>query len=236
MGEEFFNKGAHVQLGPAVNVQRVPLDGRNFEYLSGEDPVLGAKLTGPVVHGIQSKGVMANIKHFVDNSQETRRMSVDEHVDERTNFEMYYPPFEAAFKADCGSLMCSYNKINGAYSCQNNQTLNTHLRDYLGFEGFVMSDWGATHSVALKQGLDQEQNFWAHWYKKDALKKESIDDINKSVYRLYYQFFKLGIFDKKRIEQPKKNVTTEAHLNLAKVIAEDSMVLLKNERDALPLQ
>ena len=92
MGKEFADKGAHVQLGPAVNVQRIPLCGRNFEYLSGEDPILGAKLVGPLVEGIQTE-VMANVKHFVDNSQETNRMIVNENVDERTNFEMYYPPF-----------------------------------------------------------------------------------------------------------------------------------------------
>lgn len=156
MAEEFFDKGAHVLLGPAVNVHRIPYNGRNYEYLSGEDPVLGRELTGPVVKGIQDTGMMANIKHYVDNSQETRRWAVNENVDERTNFEIYYPPFEAAIKADVGSLMCAYNKINGVNACENNATLNTHLRDYMGYKGFVMSDWGATHSVSLKQGLDQE--------------------------------------------------------------------------------
>ena len=93
MGEEFLAKGAHVQLGPAVNVQRIPTNGRNFEYLSGEDPVVGAELVPHVIKGIQDQKVMANIKHYVDNSQEINRYSVSENVDERTNFEMYYPPF-----------------------------------------------------------------------------------------------------------------------------------------------
>jgi beta-glucosidase len=154
MGDEFFRKGAHVQLGPAVNVQRVPVNGRNFEYLSGEDPVLGAQMVGPLVRGIQDQGVLANIKHFVDNSQETNRGDVSENVDERLNFEMYYPPFKSSFDAGVGSLMCSYNKINNVWSCENNSTLNTHLRAYMGYEGYTMSDWGGTHSIALDKGLD----------------------------------------------------------------------------------
>lgn len=97
---------------------------------------------------------MANAKHFADNTQETNRMSVSENVDERTQFEMYYPPFQAAIDAGVGSVMCSYNKINHFWSCENPETLTTHLRDIMGFKGFVMSDWGATHSVSVSQGLD----------------------------------------------------------------------------------
>ena len=131
-----------MQLGPGLCLARVPTGGRNFEYLAGEDPHLGAMLAGPVVKGIQSKNIIANAKHWVLNSQETDRMGDDAIVDERTRFELYYPAFEAAIAAGVGSMMCSYNRINGAWACGQNATLNTDLRDRLGFDGWVMSDWG----------------------------------------------------------------------------------------------
>ena len=154
MGKEFFDKGAHVMLGPGMNVQRVQENGRAFEYISGEDPVLGRELVPHMVKGIQDQKVLANAKHFVDNSQEDHRTTVSENVDERTNFEMYYPPFQAAIDANVGSFMCSYNKVNGDWSCENGEIIGTHLRAYMGFKGYVMSDWQATHSVALDKGLD----------------------------------------------------------------------------------
>lgn len=154
MGEEFFAKGAAVQLGPGMNVARVPYGGRNFEYISGEDPIVGRELVGEAVKGIQSAGVMATAKHFADNSQETNRYSVSENLDERTQYEMYYPPFQAAVDAGVGAVMCSYNKINHIWSCENHETLTTDLRDRLGFKGFVMSDWGGTHSPSVPAGLD----------------------------------------------------------------------------------
>ena len=135
---------------------RVPWGGRNFEYISGEDPYLGYRLSKPAVWGIQNQSIMANAKHFINNNQELNRTSVSENVDERTRFEMYYPPFEGAIEAGVGSVMCSYNRLNDTYSCENNSTLNTDLRDRLGFKGYVMSDWGATHSVSIPEGLDQE--------------------------------------------------------------------------------
>ena len=112
---------------------------------------------------------MANIKHFGNNEQESNRYEVSVVVDERLNFEVYYEPFKAAIDAGVGSLMCSYNKVNGTYACENDQLLNTHLRKYLGFDGFVMSDWGATHSMALAQGLDQEMDFVNWWYTLDKI-------------------------------------------------------------------
>ena len=121
MGAEFHGKGANVQLGPGMCVARVPRNGRNFEYLSGEDPVLGVNMVPPVVKGIQSKGVIANAKHYVNNNQETNRGDVSENVDERTQFEIYYPPFEAASDAGVGSIMCSYNKIRNTWSCENRE-------------------------------------------------------------------------------------------------------------------
>jgi len=107
MGEEFFDKGANVQLGPGMCVARVPHNGRNFEYLSGEDPFLGYKLVPRAIKGIQDQGVIANAKHYVNNNQETDRTTVSENVDERTQFEFYYPPFRGAVEAGVGSVMCS---------------------------------------------------------------------------------------------------------------------------------
>jgi beta-glucosidase len=113
MGQEFHAKGANVFLGPGLNVQRIPEGGRNFEYLSGEDPYLGYILAQPAVKGIQDQKVLATAKHFVDNDQESERNYVDEIVDERTQNEIYYPPFEGAIQAGVGAAMCSYNLVNG---------------------------------------------------------------------------------------------------------------------------
>ena len=147
---------------------RVPQNGRNFEYLSGEDPYLGKPMVKAVVNGIQSKGkaergternsgIMATAKHWVNNNQETNRMTVSANVSTRVEKEMYFVPFEGAIEARAGSFMCSYNRINGTWSCENDFTLNQQLKKELGFNGFVMSDWWATHSLSLMQGLDQEQ-------------------------------------------------------------------------------
>jgi beta-glucosidase len=107
MGKEFYNKGSNVQLGPGLCLARVPRNGRNFEYLSGEDPMLGYILSQPAIKGIQSEGVIANAKHYIMNDQETNRGSVSENVDERTRYQMYLPPFAGALDADVGSIMCS---------------------------------------------------------------------------------------------------------------------------------
>lgn len=197
MGSEFYEKGAHLQMGPGVNVVRVPQNGRAFEYISGEDPHLGSKMAEQVVWGIQNQSVMACVKHFADNSQENNRMSVNENIDERTQFELYFPPFEASVNAGVGSAMCSYNKINGVYACQNKEELMDDLRGYMGFKGFVMSDWGAAHALALDEGLDQEQfSVSIPWYyTHSALKKAPIDSVDTSVKRIFKSFMDLGIFD-----------------------------------------
>ncbi len=141
MGDEFYRKGANILLGPGLNLARVPLNGRNFEYLSGEDPYLGYQLVQPLVKGIQSTGVIANAKHWIENNQEIDRLEVSANVDERTRHELYYQPFYGAVEAGVGSFMCSYNKINDIWACENPETLNTDLKGHLDFKGFVMSDW-----------------------------------------------------------------------------------------------
>lgn len=154
LGKEFKNKGANVILGPGLNLARVDINGRNFEYLSGEDPYLGYVLVKPLIKGIQSQGVIANAKHWVLNSQEYYRSYNSENANERTKFEIYYPPFEGAIEAGVGSFMCSYNLIDGVYSCENPASLKRDLKEILGFKGWVMSDWGGTHSASINEGLD----------------------------------------------------------------------------------
>ena len=137
MGVEFYNKGANVQLGPGLCLARVPQNGRNFEYISGEDPYLGYTMVGPVIRGIQSSGVIANAKHWVNNNQETHRGSIVEDVDERTQFEMYYPPFQGAIDSDVGSIMCSYNKVLALHASMH--SINRPI--------FVLAPHASTHSA-----------------------------------------------------------------------------------------
>merc|ERR1719352_1549417 len=139
-----------------MNVHRFPRNGRNFEYISGEDPVPGEELVPAYVRGVQSQKVLACAKHYVFNSQERMRMTVSEVVQERAARQLYYKPFEAAFRAGVGSVMCSYNRINGTYACEDPGTYAE--LDRAGFTGFVMSDWGATHSRhgSFQAGLAQE--------------------------------------------------------------------------------
>ena len=117
-------------------------------------------------------------------------------IDERTQFQIYYPPFESAIEAEVGSFMCSYNLINTVWACENNQTLNTDLRERMGFKGYVMSDWGATHSLAVDKGMDQEMNFDFHnrFYNAHKL-KEFPEEVDQSNIRMFTQFFKIGSFD-----------------------------------------
>lgn len=243
MGQEFYDKGANVQLGPGLCLARVPINGRNFEYLSGEDPFLGYRMVHNVIIGIQSRNVIANAKHWVNNNQETNRQRDNAVVDERTRFEMYYPPFEGAIEAGLGSVMCSYNKINGRWSCENNGTLHTDLKTRLGFKGWVMSDWGATHSTSIMEGLDQEMPHGT--YMGDPLiamvKAGNITmaKIDESVIRILTPMYAIGIFD--HAEQwvnasaHGADVTSAAHSRLARHVASAGTVLLKNN-GILPLR
>jgi len=242
MGKEFRMKGGNVQLGPGFNLVRAPLNGRNFEYTVGEDPYLGYRLAKPVVAGIQNQNVIACAKHWVVNSQEDHRMDGSEDVDERTLFEVYYPPFEGAVEAGVGSVMCSYQKINGIYSCENNETLAGHLKTDLQFDGFVMSDWGATHSPSFRQGLDQEMPFGIQTNDLAlAFSPEtaSDDDIDQAVHRILRTMFKVGLFDQPATTWDKakayKNVTTAESQSVARELGVKSTVLLKNDGNVLPL-
>ncbi|KAJ4457843.1 putative Thermostable beta-glucosidase B [Paratrimastix pyriformis] len=157
MAVEQKTKGTNVLLGPMVNIARVPQAGRNFESM-GEDPYFAAIMGAANIQGIQSQGILGCLKHWALNDQEQDRADIDVNVDERTAHELYFPAFEAAIKAGVGTVMCSYNKVNGTYVCENKALLTRELRDRMGFQGWVMSDWYATHSstTAALAGLDQE--------------------------------------------------------------------------------
>ena len=246
MGDEFYRKGSNVQLGPGVCVARVPRNGRNFEYISGEDPYLGYTMVQPAIKGIQSEGVVANAKHWVNNNQETDRSSVDEEVDERSQFEIYYPPFVGAIEADVGSFMCSYNKIRTrsvegtGWSCENPETLQRDLKERLGFKGWVMSDWGATHSMSILQGLDQEMP-GSDFMGDDAIVKAvsagtvPTGRVDDGALRILTPLFAVGAFDVNNTNTQENNVTSPKHAALARSLASKSIVLLKNEDGALPL-
>eukprot|EP01063_Lacrimia_lanifica_P036251 TRINITY_DN713_c6_g1_i1.p1 TRINITY_DN713_c6_g1~~TRINITY_DN713_c6_g1_i1.p1 ORF type:complete len:670 (+),score=265.77 TRINITY_DN713_c6_g1_i1:37-2046(+) len=238
MGEEFYGKGANIQLGPGMCMARLPQNGRNFEYVAGEDPVLGREMAYSTVKAIQSKDVIANAKHWVANSQETGRTTYSMNVDERTRYEIYYPAFEGAVAAGVLSVMCSYNKIHDVWSCENHETLQHDLKDVIGFKGYVMSDWGATHSVSVLQGLDQEMpgtTFFGDRLKADFQNGTvPLAALQNSAKRILRALFAVGEFDRPNPNTPAANVTSEAHNQVAKDIAAKGAVLLKNDDGALP--
>ena len=158
LGDECQAEDVSILLGPAVNIKRSPLCGRNFEYIS-EDPYLAGKLSAAYIRGVQSRGVGTSIKHFAANNQEHRRMSSSSNADERTLREIYFPAFETSVKkAQPWTVMCSYNRINGIYASENPWLLTDVLRKEWGFEGYVMSDWGAVSNrvAGVAAGLDLE--------------------------------------------------------------------------------
>lgn len=223
---------------------RVPVNGRNFEYLSGEDPFLGYTLVKPVVAGIQQQKVVANAKHYVLNNQETSRDHVSAQADERTRFEMYYPPFIGAVEADVGSMMCSYNKINGKWSCENPETLANDLKKVGGFKGYVMSDWGATHSTSIMAGLDMEMpsaGFMNSAKIKAGLSSGDITQaaVDDAVFRILRAMFAVGVMDEPASAwdwaKLKANVTTADSVASARRLSAVSTVLLKNDKSVLPL-
>jgi len=239
-GEEAIANAHNIFLGVGINLGRVPNLGRNYEYY-GEDPYLTGRISSEKVKALQAEGVQANAKHFIANEQETNRRTANSIIDEKTLHELYLLPFEMNIKdADLSAVMCSYNRIGGAYACENQETLGTILRDQLGFEGYVMSDRGATLSTApsIKGGLDLEFAS-PKWY-TPQLVQAAIDagevtwgDIDTMLLRRYTVMFKLGQF-----ENPLTSRTTPdlaANGIEARKLAEEGMVLLKNDADLLPL-
>lgn len=236
LGEECQAENVAVILGPAVNIKRSPLCGRNFEYYS-EDPYLASEIAASHIKGVQSKNVGTSIKHFLANNQEHRRMSSSSEMDERTAREIYLAAFEGAVKqSKPWTVMCSYNRINGTYACENKKYLTDILRDEWGFDGFVVSDWGAVNDRvdSLKAGLELEMpsSFGindkkiAEAVKAGTLSEECLDEAVERVLNIVYKFVENrnenAVFDK------------EADHKLSKEIAAECMVLLKNDQ-ILPL-
>ena len=236
LGEECQSEKVSVILGPGCNIKRSPLCGRNFEYFS-EDPYLASQMAISHIKGVQSKGAGTSLKHFAANNQEHRRMSVSAEIDERTLHEIYLAAFESVIKeAKPWTVMCSYNKINGEYSSQNKSLLTDTLREKWGFDGLVMSDWGAVDDrvKGIEAGLDLEMPGSMCKNDKMILKavedgKLSVEALDKCVKRI------LELIDKSLECRTEMDWDKERHHKLAQKAAEKSAVLLKNEDHILPL-
>lgn len=237
LGEECLAEKVSVILGPGVNIKRSPLCGRNFEYFS-EDPLLAGKMAAALIRGIQSKNIGASLKHFAANSQEKKRMTIDSIVDERALRETYLTAFEIAVKeSQPWTVMNAYNKLNGTYCSDNGYLQNRILRDEWGFEGIVVSDWGAVNDrvTGMINGNDLEMPSSGGYndakvcraVREGRMKAESVDACADRMISL--------------ILKAKEALTTfsydkKAHHNLAAEVCKNSLVLLKNEDGALPLK
>ncbi|WP_419891036.1 beta-glucosidase family protein [Paenibacillus xylanexedens] len=237
LGEECQAEDVAVLLGPGVNIKRSPLGGRNFEYFS-EDPLLSTQMATGHIQGVQSKGVGTSLKHFAVNNQEERRMSIDAVVDERTLREIYLASFEGAVKdGQPWTVMCSYNKVNGTYAGENEWLLTDILKDEWGHEGLVVSDWGAVNerADALAAGLELEMPTSGGIGERkviDAVESGQLplEKLNRAVERLLTLIF--NAVDQK---QDGATYNKDEHHQLARKVAAESMVLLKNEESILPL-
>ncbi|WP_026652039.1 glycoside hydrolase family 3 C-terminal domain-containing protein [Butyrivibrio proteoclasticus] len=239
LGEEAMAEGVNVLLGPGLNIKRSPLCGRNFEYFS-EDPYLAGKMAASYVRGIQSKGVYACPKHFAVNSQELRRMAMNSVIDERTLREIYLTGFEIAVKeGKAKTIMSAYNEVNGVYANENKHLLTDILRDEWGFDGIVITDWGASNDHALgvaagsnlempNPGLDSARELIA------AVEsgKISIEDVDKRVDELLDAVMTLYV----NAQNKSDKFDEKAHHDVARKAARESAVLLKNEDNILPLK
>lgn len=236
LAEECTALNVDVLLGPGANMKRSPLGGRNFEYFS-EDPYLAGEMAASMINGIQSRGVGTSLKHYAANNQEFQRFSISAEVDERTLREIYLPAFEKAVKqAQPWTVMCSYNKVNGTFASEHHHLLTEILKNEWGFEGLVVSDWGAVRDrvAALKGGLDWEMPGPQERRVKavvDAVRSGELDEalLDESVRRILRIVFKAK-------ETPKTGTfDVDAHHELAHKIASEGMVLLKNN-GILPLK
>jgi beta-glucosidase len=234
-------RGVHFLLGPGVNIYRAPMNGRNFEYF-GEDPFLSAHTAVPYIEGVQSQGVIATVKHFAANNQEWDRHNVSSDVDERTLRELYLPAFEAAVKvARVGSVMDSYNLINGVHATQNNHLNNEILKMEWGFDGILMSDWDATYDGvgAANGGLDLEMPSGKFMNPKNlepAVKSGEVPEatIDDKVRRIFRTAIRFHFLDRDQTDLNIPQFTQSGKL-VALDEARESITLLKNEGGILPL-
>jgi beta-glucosidase len=249
IGGQAHAKGINVQLAPGIETDRVPMNGRNYEYFS-EDPYLSGQTAAAEVQGIQSEHVIATIKHFIGNSQETNRKTESDQIDDRTLHEMYLPQYSAAIQqGGAGAVMCSYNRINTVYACEDPATQITDLRDQIGFKGMVMSDWAAVHGTTVDNvnaGLDMENDSDSVYgtnlkaaVKDGQVTMAQLDGIVMDILR---PMFAVGLFDHPiamgTIAQSQAAYThtnTASQKALAAQVAEDGTVLLQNNGSILPL-
>lgn len=237
IGEEALQQGVDVVLGPGVNLKRNPLCGRSFEYFS-EDPYLAGELAASWIEGLQGRGVGASLKHFAGNNQENERMSSDSLIDERTLRELYLPAFEKAVKhARPATVMCAYNKLNGVYCSDNAFLLRAILREEWGFEGVIVTDWGALNDrvEAFEAGLDLEMPTSQGCFDEivlAAIRAGALSEhrLNESVDRLLDLAFTAAANRRANF-----HADTEGHHRLAQRLAANSAVLLKNEGHLLPI-
>ncbi|MGH9588656.1 MAG: beta-glucosidase family protein [Acidobacteriaceae bacterium] len=241
-GEETKALGSDLLEAPDVNIVRVPQSGRTFEAL-GEDPWLTSRIAIAEIEGIQSVGVMANVKHFAANNQETQRGSINEIIGERALREIYLPAFKSAVKkAHVASAMCAYPRVNGMFNCANKPLLKGVLKGEWGFGGFVLSDFGAVHSTdaTILAGLDLEMptgKYFSSALRQAVLSgRVPIARIDDALVRRYTAMIEYGLFSHPPIPRaPSDTVPALWHGAVARRIAEESMVLLKNQGHLLPL-
>ncbi|KAM4066131.1 fibronectin type III-like domain-containing protein [Hirsutella rhossiliensis] len=262
MAAEFRRKGVNVLLGPVVSpAWRVVRGGRNWEGFS-VDPYLSGLLVSESVRGIQAQGVQASVKHFIANEQETYRTpsasgadeAISSNIDDKTMHEMYLWPFQDAVKAGAGNIMCSYQRINNSYGCANSKTLNGLLKTELGFQGFVVTDWGAQHAgvatalAGLDMAMPSGDQFWGHnlikAVKNGTVPESRVDDMVTRIMTTWYQFKQDTIFTKPGFGMPKD--LTKPHeavegraasaLPVLLVGAIEGHVLVKNTKKTLPLK
>jgi beta-glucosidase len=242
IGADARARGIDILLGPGVNLARDPRNGRNFEYF-GEDPWLAGRIAVGYIHGVQSRGVIATVKHYAANNTETNRHTVSAAVDERTLRELYLPAFEAAVReAHVGAVMSAYNRVNGTYATEH-RTLNLDiLKREWGFDGLLMSDWGATHDgvAAANGGLDLEMpsaQFMTPLTLREAIAQGRVPAavIDDKVRRLFRVAVRLGAFGRAPVTPVTPYDPPDARA-VARDVARAGIVLLKNERNVLPLQ
>lgn len=241
LGNDCRARGVDILLGPAVNIYRAPMCGRNFEYM-GEDPYLAGKTAAGYIKGVQSKNVMATIKHFIGNNSDYDRDNISNDMDERTMHEIYLPAFKAAVQeGETGALMTSYNLVNGIYTTENPYLLKDILRDRWSFKGLVMSDWGSTHHCipAASSGLDLEMAGGEKMNPKDMsyylttghVTMEMVDEKVRNILRTMIAFG----FDKPRQADNSIALDNPVSAATALKVAREGAVLLKNEKNILPI-
>src|ERR1051325_3352048 len=244
LGEEARWSGKQIMLAPGMNIMRTPLNGRNFEYL-GEDPYLVSRMVVPYIRGEQAQGVASCAKHFVANDQEFERNTINVEMDERTLREIYLPPFRAAVQeAGVLSVMSAYNKFRGTYCSENEYLLDKILKDEWRFKGLAVSDWNAVHSTrgSVLNGLDLEMGTVGRPFDEFFLARPFLEGVRKGEFpvsvlddkarRNLRVMFATRAFDG---HPTPGSINTKEHQAVARRVAEESFVLLKNDSNALPL-